>query len=106
VDVDVVLGTQLPLPQESQQLGTVPVHALPPFGARQRVASLFTLQRSLPAAVVRQQVTAPGRPHVDRVAQRFTVPLQAERSWFEPTRTPSTAEAHRTYVPWSGTPAQ
>ena len=96
LDVEVVVGTQSPLPHASQQLGTVPAHAVPPFGARQRAASFFTLQRSRPAALVRQQVTAPGFPHVERVAHRFTALLQAERSWPDPTRTVSTAVAQRT----------
>ena len=96
VDVEVVLGTQSPPPHASQQLDTGPTHAVPAFGARQRAASFFTLQRSRPAALVRQQVTAPARPQVDRAAQRFTAPLHAARSCPEPTRTLSTAEAQCT----------
>jgi hypothetical protein len=96
VDVEVVLGTQSPPPHASQQLVTVPTHAMPPLGARQRAASFFTLQRCRPAALVRQQATAPTRPQVERAAQRFTSALQAARSCWEPTRMLSTAEAQCT----------
>jgi len=96
VEVDVVVGVQSPAPHASQQLGTVPVQAVPPFGARQRIASLFTLQRSVPPALVRQQATAPGRPQVDRAAQRLTVPLHSARSWPVATRTASTPAAQLT----------
>ena len=96
VDVAVVLGTQSPFPHASQQLDTVPTHAVPPFGARQRAASFFTLHFNRPAALARQQVAAPGFPQVERAAHFFTAPLQALRSWPEPTRTVSTAEAQRT----------
>ena len=53
-----------------------PAHALPPAGATQRSASLFVLHFVLPDSLVRQQVTNPGFPQVDRAAQRFTAPLQ------------------------------
>jgi hypothetical protein len=44
-------------PQASQQLGTLPVHASPSGGARQRSALRSTLQRVSPNLSVRQQVT-------------------------------------------------
>jgi hypothetical protein len=52
------------------------MHALPPGGTRHFAASVFTLHFTRPLAVVRQQVTAPGRPQVDFDAQRFTVEAQ------------------------------
>jgi hypothetical protein len=96
VDVDVVVGAQSPPPHASQQLGTVPMHAAPPFEARQRDAPFFTLHRRRPPALVRQQATVPGRPHVDRTAQRLTAPLQPRGSRPVATRTVSTPEAQRT----------
>jgi hypothetical protein len=96
VEVDVVVGAQSPPPHASQQLGTVPTHAVPPFGARQRDAPFFTLQRSRPTAFVRQQVIAPVRPQVDLAAQRFTVPLHAGRSRLVATCTATTPAAQLT----------
>jgi len=61
----------------SQQLDAVPAQAVPPCGgAVHRAAVAFVLQRVLPRALVRQQATKPGFPHVDRAAHRFTCPLQ------------------------------
>src|SRR5262249_29964009 len=57
----------------SQQLVRLPTQAAPPSGARQRPALLRTLQLVLPALLVRQQVTAPGLPHVECTAQRVTL---------------------------------
>lgn len=106
VVVDVVVGTQSPPPHASQQLGTVPTQAVPPLGARQRAASLFTLQRKPPETLVRQQVTAPARPHVERAAQRLTAPLHSVRSCPRATRVVSTPEAQLTYAPWVAMPTQ
>jgi hypothetical protein len=53
-----------------------------------------------PAAVVRQQVTKPGLPHVDFAAQWTTAPTQAcgkLRLWTASFATPVT---QRTYCPW------
>ena len=62
--------------QASQQLATTPTQASPPARLIQRAASRFTLQLASPLAFVRQQVTAPRFPHVDRAAHRTTAPLQ------------------------------
>jgi hypothetical protein len=78
--VVVVLPGQLPDPQASQQLGIDPTQALPPVGAWQRASLDLTLQRVFPNASVRQHVTAPARPHVERVAQSTTRLRHAARS--------------------------
>jgi hypothetical protein len=67
VVVDVV--TQPPTPHASQQLVNVPTH---PPARTHRSAVRRTAQRG-PLGVVRQHVTAPGRPQVERRAQRMTV---------------------------------
>jgi hypothetical protein len=57
VEVDavvVVVALQPPATQASQQLGTVPTQALPPFGATQRVAVRLSAQEVLPERGVRQ----------------------------------------------------
>jgi len=64
-----------PDPQASQQLGRCPGHAVPCFGALQCAASLLMLHVVLPFAVVRQQVTEPRLPHVERPAQSTTASL-------------------------------
>jgi hypothetical protein len=63
-------------PQASQQLSKTPVHAPPPRGALQRSGARTIEHLVLPFACVRQHVAAPGRPHVEREAQRTTVPRQ------------------------------
>jgi hypothetical protein len=76
VDDDVVDVVAQPLgPHASQQLVKAPTQASPPAGATQSVTSRFTLQRVVPAALVRQQVTKPCFPQVERAAQRITAPL-------------------------------
>jgi len=69
-----------PSKQASQQLGTTPTQALPPVGATQWAGLRFTLQTVSPVGLVRQHVTKPGLPHVDRAAQRMTEPLQPRGS--------------------------
>ena len=73
---DGVAGAHPAAAQASQQLAKLPTHAVPPGGGEQRLASRLILQRVAPAAVVRQQDTAPGLPHVDRAAHFCTTPLQ------------------------------
>ena len=68
--VVVVAGPQLPALQASQQLASLPTQALPPGGAVHSPAPPLTLHLVAPSALVRQQVTRPGRPHVERAAQR------------------------------------
>ena len=58
--------------QLSQQLGVKPTAKLPLGGAMQRAASLVVLHLVLPLALVRQQVTKPGFPHVERDAHFVT----------------------------------
>jgi hypothetical protein len=77
-DVDVVVVvTQPPASQASQQLGMVPTHAPPPFGATQRAAACLSEQEVLPERRVRQHATYPGLPHVDLEAHRLTTPVQS-----------------------------
>ena len=52
---------------------------LPPEGAVHSAALLMTLHLRVPSARVRQQVTEPGRPHVERTAQRTTGVRQCDR---------------------------
>src|SRR5262245_8901359 len=71
--VVVVTSVQLPALQLSQQLDVVPTHAEPPLGAAHVVWLDFTEHLVTPFAVVRQQVTKPDSPQVDRFAQRTTI---------------------------------
>ncbi len=84
--VVVVVGA----PHASQQLDVCPTDAEPPTGARHDAAPLRMLQRVLPLASVRQQVTKPGRPHVDCASQLWTSPRHSLR------RLPSRIAAFRT----------
>jgi hypothetical protein len=77
VVVGVVVVAQPPCAQASQQLAKLPTHACPPpFGAAQRAASRLIAHAVRPWTLVRQQVTKPGLPHVDLLAQRSTAPAQ------------------------------
>ncbi len=67
---------QPPVTQASQQLGRCPTHDVPCLVALQCAASLLMLQVVFPFAGVRQQVTKPGFPHVERAAQSATARLQ------------------------------
>jgi hypothetical protein len=75
--VVVVASAQLPAAQLSQQLGMVPTHAEPPFGAVHLAALGFTTHFVLPLAVVRQQVTNPALPQVDFLAHPSTAARHA-----------------------------
>src|SRR5262245_18706498 len=99
VVVLVVGTTHPPAPHASQQLANTPTHALPPSGAVHRPGSRFVLHRGLPPGRVRQQVTAPGLPHVERAAQRLTAPLQDIGSVPAVARALAIPAAHATYVP-------
>ena len=57
VEVDVVVVAHPPATQASQQLGTAPAHALPPFGATQRAALRLSEQEVVPERGVRQHAT-------------------------------------------------
>jgi len=63
--------------QASQQLGVPPTHAMPPRGGRQAAALRLMLHLVSPRAFVRQQVTTPGRPHVDRRAHACATRAQS-----------------------------
>jgi hypothetical protein len=56
-DVVVVVALQPPATQASQQLGTAPTHALPPFGATQRAAVRLSPQEVWPERRARQHAT-------------------------------------------------
>jgi hypothetical protein len=58
----------------------MPTHADPPLGGLQVAASRFRLHLVTPLALVRQQVTAPGLPHVERATQRLAAPKQSAGS--------------------------
>jgi hypothetical protein len=106
VVVTVLVVTQ-PLPvHASQQLAGVPTQALPPAGGVQSAALRFTTQRVAPFERVRQQVTAPGRPQVEREAQRRTSPLQSGGRSMAPTRMVMTAFAQCMNEPWLVAPGQ
>jgi hypothetical protein len=51
-----------------QQLDVVPTHACPPFGALHLSALDLVEHFSLPRALMRQHVTNPGFPQVERAA--------------------------------------
>ena len=72
VVVVVVVVAHPPSVQASQQLATSPTQADPPFGAPHFAGLLLIEQLVLPLFVVRQQVTKPDLPHVERAAQRLT----------------------------------
>ena len=90
---------ELPGPHASQQLGTDPTHAVPPRGGLQADSLLLIEQLMSPLRSVRQQVTKPGLPQVDRAAQRTTASLHSCRS--DPSFTAASARCatQLTYVP-------
>jgi len=101
--VDVVCGTVVvvgPPAHASQQLAVWPTDAEPPSGARQRPALLRMLQWLLPSMSVRQHVTNPLRPQVERAAQASTSVRQILRR--PPLRTASliARTTQETYWPW------
>jgi hypothetical protein len=69
--VVVVVTAQPVAPQASQQLVADPTHACPPPGARQDARRLM-VHFAGPPGFVRQQVTVPGLPQVERDAHRRT----------------------------------
>jgi hypothetical protein len=73
--VVVAAPEQVPAPQLSQQLATVPTHAVPPLGATHFDALGATEHLVWPVEFVRQQVTKPGLPQVDLRAQLTTLAL-------------------------------
>src|SRR5262249_22821952 len=89
----------VPDEQASQQLAWSLAHAVPPRVALQAAALRLTLQCDLPP-VVRQHATKPGRPHVERAAQRTIPPLQAGRSCPCLTELFTDAVTQPTNAPW------
>jgi hypothetical protein len=75
--VVVVVETGQPTRHASQQLEPLPRHAIPLLGARHLPASGLMLHFVTPFAVVRQQLTAPSRPQVDRPAHAHTACWQS-----------------------------
>jgi hypothetical protein len=67
---------------------------LPTHPVRHAAAFGLTAHVTLPLRCVTQHVTAPGRPHVDLRARRFTAAAHARLS--EPTRAATTPFAQRT----------
>ncbi len=68
----VVVVAQPDAVHASQQLANCPTHALPPFGLAQGVVLLLIEHLVTPFAAVRQQLTKPGFPQVERAAHLFT----------------------------------
>ena len=64
----VVVVPPQPPAHASQQLDVVPTHACPPFGALHLSALDLVEHFSLPRALMRQHVTNPGFPQVERAA--------------------------------------
>jgi hypothetical protein len=81
-------------PQASQQLGRSEMQAVPRLGALQAALRL-TLHVCTPA-IVRQQVTKPGLPHVEVAAQVLTFPLHARGRVPALAASLATAAAHLT----------
>jgi hypothetical protein len=94
--VVVVVTAQPPLPHASQQLVADPTHTCPPLGALHDDARRFTVHLVAPPGFVRQQVTAPGLPHVERAAQRRTADWHCGGSWPFEARSVATAAAQLT----------
>jgi len=86
-------------PHASQQLGTDPTNAVPPLGGLQAAALCLIEQVVLPAASVRQQVTAPGKPQVDCEAQDTTASRHSSRSSPSATASSATWPTQFTYLP-------
>jgi hypothetical protein len=83
----------------SQQLGCTPTHAVPPLGALHAAALLF-VEHFVTVPFVRQQVTKPALPHVERAAHLTTAPLQFAGSVWAATAALATPATHFTYCPW------
>ena len=78
--VGVVVGVtsgQVAPPHASQQLGWSPTQARPRFGALHAAALRLMPHFCTLCAFVRQQVTNPVLPHVDRAAHLMTAPLHS-----------------------------
>jgi len=101
VDVllEVVLVVELgahPLSAHAGQHGSGPVQAAPPGEEWQADWSRLIVHRVRPRASVRQQVIAPGLPHVERAAHRFSAFRHCGRSCSTATRSFAMCAAQRT----------
>src|SRR5438876_1039190 len=85
-----------PGPHASQQLDADPTHAELPLGGR-HLPSRLILHFVSPSSLVRQQVTKPGRPQVDRSAHRSTTSSHASRSNPASTAASATSSTQLTY---------
>ena len=81
-----------PAPHESQQLAAVPAQACPPLGALHWLAFDLIEHFTLPRLSTRQQVMAPGLPHVEFAAQWTTSPVH----WLG--RSPEAASSFATWA--------
>jgi len=103
--VVVVVVTALAQPlaaQASQQLSRSPTHREPPLGATHALALLLIEHLVTPLLFVRQQVTKPGLPQVEREAHLLT--NLAQLLFVRAASACCTAQL--TYVPWFVAPAQ
>jgi hypothetical protein len=75
VEVVVVGVHDVPV-HASQQLASAPTHAPPPVGRRHCAGARLIAHDVLPNLDVRQHVTKPGLPHVDRAAHFLTAGAQ------------------------------
>ncbi len=92
-------NAQPPLVHASQQLGRCPTQACPRLGGLHAAALGLMLHLVAPLASVRQQVTNPGFPQVDRAAQTFAARRQALGKPPALTAALATRAAHLTYAP-------
>jgi hypothetical protein len=76
VVVEVAVTTHPVGEHASQQLERALTQACPPRGGVQRLKALVTEHLVVPLKSVRQHVTAPGLPQVDRAAHRLTKAAQ------------------------------
>ena len=72
----VVVVPPQPASHALQQLDVVPTHACPPFGALHLSALDLVEHFSLPFALMRQHVTNPGFPQVERAAHFLAAAAQ------------------------------
>ena len=98
--VVVVVVAWQPFLHESQQLFSVPTHAVPPFGATQSSALRFMEHHLRPFLSVRQQVTAFSRPQTELAAHATTFAAHPQRRSRALIAFFTTPMAQKTYLPW------
>jgi hypothetical protein len=99
----VVVVPPQPASHALQQLGVVPTHACPPFGALHLSALDLVEHFSLPRALMRQHVTKPGLPQVERAAHFLTA---APQLGFAKAASFTALATQLTYCPWFSAAAQ